>query len=191
MDISSFDPTKAVVFDLERGQVGLAGGSAMLLLPADIMAAVCGRLDSGDVRQLGVALGKRAGTRVRNRLGQSASPSLEVMVDQLGGELSLSGLGTLAVERWGQALVARIDGYLLAGQGQELMGGYVEGALEVAVEREVTALPLERGDRVLRLLLCSKAASVKVKGWLLAGSSWAEALAALHGAKTGALGGQV
>ena len=163
----------------------------MLLLPADLVTAICGRLEAGVVRQLGASLGKQAGTRIRSRLAQVSTPSLEVMVDQLGGELSLAGFGSLSVERWGQALVARVSGYPLAGQGQELLGGYFEGALQTAVEREVTALPLERSEQALRFLLCGKAASSTVKGWLLGGASWADALASLQGAKNGAIGARV
>jgi hypothetical protein len=61
-----------------------------------------------------------------------------------------------------------------------------------AVERQVTAMPLERTAESLRLLLCNKAASAKVKNWLLAGGSWGDALAALHqGPKNDVLGGRV
>jgi hypothetical protein len=103
-----------------------------------------------------------------------------MMVDQLSGELSLAGLGSLAIERWGQALVVRVEGCPLGAPGHELMSAYVEGALQGAVEREVTALLLERGPESFRLLLCGKAGSARVKGWLSAGGSWGDALAALH-----------
>jgi len=190
MEPSSFDPTHAVVFDLNRGQVSLEGAGQQLLFPADLMAVVCGQLEAGVVRQLGVSLGRQAGARLRARV-ESSTASLEVMVEQLAGELSLGGFGALAIERWGRALVARIDGYPLAGHGQELMGGYIEGALYVAVEREVTALPLERTAHSLRLLLCNRSASARVKGWLLAGGSWGDALASLHQAPRNDVGSHV
>lgn len=190
MDTSTFDPTRAVVFDLARGQVAHEGGGALLLLPPDVLATACAQLDATVVRQLGSALGKQAGTRVRTRLGRAAAASLETIVDQLGGELSLGGFGAFTVERWGQALVARIEGYPLAGHGQELLGGYVEGALSASVEREVTALPVERTPQSLRFLLCNKSAAATVKGWLLSGKSWGDALAALQRPKQ-ELGGRV
>jgi hypothetical protein len=128
---------------------------------------------------------------VRARLSEALSPTLEVMVDHLGGEMSLAGLGSLVMERWGQALVVRIESCPLA-QGQELMSAYIEAALQAAVGREVTAVLLERGPSSIRLLLCSKAASTKVKGWLAGGTSWGDALAALHqSANNGPLGGRV
>lgn len=190
MDTSTFDPSEAVVFDLDRGQVTLEGGGPLLLLPAEVVAAACAQLDATLVRQLGIALGKQAGARVRARLASVAAPSLEVMVEQLAGELSLGGFGALAIERWGQALVTKIEGYPLAAHGQELLGGFLEGALLAAVEREVVALPLERSAQSLRLLLCSRAASARVKTWLGAGGNWGDALAALHQAPRNDVGGR-
>lgn len=202
METSTFDPTRAVVFDLARGQVALEVGNGqplvgLLLVPTEVMATACGQLDATVVRQLGSALGKAAGTRARARLAQASSSSdsrldasLEAVVEQLGGELSLGGFGALGIERWGQALVVRVEGYPLAGQGQELLAGYIESALLVLTEREVTAFPLERTAQSLRLLLCSRQAAAKVKGWLLGGSSWGDALASLQSARQDA-GGRV
>jgi hypothetical protein len=180
MDTSSFDPTRAVVFDLSRGQVTLQGRSPVLVLAAEALAQVCGRLDAAALRQFGAVLGKQAGARIRERCSSVGALTLESMVDQLGGEVSLAGLGSLAIERWGQALVVRLEGCPLGAPGQELMSAYVEAALQVAVDREVTALALERGPESFRLLLCGKAGSARVKGWLQAGGSWGDALAALH-----------
>jgi hypothetical protein len=182
METSTFDPTRAVVFDLARGQVALEGGGSLLLVPTDVMATACSQLDATIVRQLGLALGKQAGARARPRLAP-ANATLEAIVEQLGGELSLGGFGALSIERWGQALVVRIEGYPLAGQGQELLAGFIEGALLVLTDREVTAFPLERTPQSLRLLLCNRQAATKVKGWLLSGSSWGDALASLQSAR--------
>jgi hypothetical protein len=180
MDTSIFDPTRAVVFDLSRGQVTLQGKSPVLVLAAEALAQVCGRLEVPALRQFGAVLGKQAGARIRDRIGSATSLTLEAMVDQLGGEVSLAGLGSLAIERWGDALVVRLEGCPLGAPGQELMSAYVEAALQQAVEREVTALVLERGQESFRLLLCGKVASARVKSWLSAGGSWGDALAALH-----------
>ena len=190
MDTSSFDPTRAVVFDLPRGQVTLQGKSPVLVLPAEALAQICGRLDVAAIRQFGSVLGKPAGVRIRERL-RSGSPSLEVMVDQLGGELSLAGLGALTIERWGQALLIRIEGCPLGAPAHELMSAYVEAALQVSVERELEALVLERGPDSFRLLLCGKAGAARVKGWLSAGGSWGDALAALHHNPRNDVGGVV
>jgi hypothetical protein len=179
MDTSTFDPTRAVVYDLSRGQVTLQGKSPVLVLAAEALAQLCGRLDAPSLRQFGGVLGKQAGTRIRERLN-AATATLEMMVDQLGGEVGLAGLGSLAIERWGQALVVRIEGCPLGVPGHELMSAYVEVALQVAVEREVTALVLERGPESFRLLLCSRGGATRVKSWLSAGGSWGDALAALH-----------
>src|SRR5690606_30621466 len=154
--------------------------------------------DATVVRQLGSVLGKQAGHRARAGVAQAhgegrdglREASLEVVVEQLSGELSLGGFGALSLERWGQALVARIEGYPLGAHGQELLAGFVESALLVLTEREVTAHPLERTAQSLRFLLCNRAAAAKVKGWQLAGSSWSEALVALQAPRQDA-GGRV
>jgi hypothetical protein len=180
MDKSSFDPTRAVIFDLPRGHVTLGGQSPALLLGADALAQLCNGLDAAAVRRFGAQLGKAAGARIRARLGAAGSATLESMVDQLGGEVSLAGFGALSIERWGQALVVRIEGCPLGSKAPELLGAYVEAALAVAVEREVNAVPLEKDPVSFRLLLCGQAGSARVQGWLSAGGSWGDALAALH-----------
>jgi hypothetical protein len=190
MDKSSFDPTRAVVFDLPRGHVTLEGQSPALLLGADALAQLCNGLDAAAIRRFGALLGKAAGARIRARLGAAGSvtlekatlgkPTLESMVDQLGGEVSLAGFGALSIERWGQALVVYIEGCPLGSKAPELLGAYVEAALAVAVERDVNAVALEKDPARLRLLLCGQAGSARVQGWLSAGGSWGDALAALH-----------
>jgi hypothetical protein len=178
--MASFDPTTAVRFDLDRGQVSLAGGGPQLLVPADALAQVCSSLEAGTARHFGEVLGKQCGERVRQRLGAATIATLEDMVEQVGGELALGGLGSLSIERWGQALVVRIEGCPLAGQAHELMSAYVETAIRACTGREPTALPLERGHQSFRLLLCHEAVAGRVKAWLSAGRTWGDALAALH-----------
>jgi hypothetical protein len=180
MDKSSFDPTRAVVFDLPRGHVTLQGQSPAILLGADALAQLCATLENEALRQFGARLGKSAGTRIRTRLSPDQSLTLEQMVDQLGGEVSLSGLGSLSIERWGQALVVRLEGCPLGEAGRELMSAYLEGALARAVDREVSAVILESGAESFRILLGSRNGSARVESWLAAGGSWADALAALH-----------
>lgn len=178
MKTPSFDPTRAVVFDLNRGRVTLEGSGAVLL-SADALAQLCADLDPSAVRQLGMLLGKQAGGRIRARIG-SSSPTLEAMVDQLGGEVSLGGLGSLSVERWGQALVVRVESCPLGARAGELMGAFVETALHVVFRRDAKAIVVERNADAFRLLLCSEAAASKVSNWLGRGSSFGDALAALH-----------
>ena len=78
-------------------------------------------------------------------LGVSDSGGLIGLVDTTGasgtsitlseadtGQSSVAGLGSLVFERWGQALVVRIEGCPLGVPGHELMSAYVEVALQVA-----------------------------------------------------------
>jgi hypothetical protein len=175
MDTSTFDPTRSVVFDLNRGQVKLEGGGAVVVVPTEALA----QLDGAALRQFGALLGRQAGSRIRGRLS-GAGVTLEAMVDQLGGEMALGGLGSLTIERWGQALVVVVENCLIGAHAHELMSAYVEAALHDAVGREVTALFLQQTPQSFRLLLCGKAASARVKGWIAGGGSWGDALVALH-----------
>jgi hypothetical protein len=178
MDTSTFDPTRAVVFDLNRGQVS-CGGISAVMVTAEALTQVCGHLEVSALRQFGAALGRHAGGRIKARLGKEV-PSLEVMADQLGGELSLGGLGSLVFERWGQALVVQIERSPLGRSAHDFMSAYVEAAIAAAFGREVHAVVLERGAPAFRLLLCNKAAAARVKGWISSGGSWGDALVALH-----------
>lgn len=188
METPTFDPTRAVVFDLNRGRVTLEGTGAVLL-SADALAQLCAELDATSVRQLGSLLGKQAGLRVKSRTSSSAL-TLEAMTDQLGGEISLGGLGSLSIERWGQALVIRVESCPLGARSAELMSAYVEAALQAVVGREANAVVVERGPDAFRLLLCGKNAAGRVKGWLGRGKNFGEAITALHqNPRDGAHGG--
>jgi hypothetical protein len=187
METPTFDPTQAVVFDLNRGRVTLEGSGAVLL-SADALAQVCVELDATAVRQLGSLLGKQAGLRVKSRTS-SSTLTLEAMADHLGGEISLGGLGSLGIERWGRALVIRIESCPLGARSAELMSAYVEAALQACVGRDASAIVAERGPDAFRLLLCGKNAANRVKGWLGRGKSFGEALTALHQNPREALGG--
>jgi hypothetical protein len=176
---TSFDPTRAVAFDLARGQVTLQGG-ATVLVSADVLAELCSGLDESALRRFGAALGKHAGGRVRARLSAGPPPTLDVMVDHLGGELSLGGFGSFGMERWGDALVVKVDGCPLGSASATLMSAYVEAALRAVAGRDVHAPLLEQGDKSFRLLLCNEVAKGKLSGWLSGGRSFGDALAALH-----------
>jgi hypothetical protein len=178
--MSNFDPAGSVVFDLNGGRVSLAQGGAQVMLPAAALAEVCARLDADSVRHFGGLLGAHAGARIQSRLGTQARPSMQSMVDQLGGELSLSGLGSLSIERWGQALVARVQGCPLGARAELLLSAYLERALLAALGRELQALPIETGPHGMRLFLCNNVASRRVQEWLSAGRSWGDALVMLH-----------
>lgn len=183
--MANFDPAGSIVFDLDAGRVSLAQAGDQVLLPASALNDLCARLDESALRAIGSSLGTQAGTRMLSRLGVGSRPSMQAMVDELGGELSLSGLGALSIERWGQALVARIQGCPIAVGARALLSAFLERALYTALGRELVALSIEDGDQGLRYFLCSRAASRRMQEWLAAGNTWGDALVRLHASAKG------
>lgn len=150
-----------------------------MLLPADALAALVRGADVETRRDFARRLGTEAGRRVAERLDASASP--ESVVEHLGGEVALMGLGSLGFERWGRLLVVTVQGSPLRGEGDEILAGVVEGALQRAFGRTANVVPLQRDDALVRLLVVSSGAADRVRGWLGDGVSWGDVLSRLNG----------
>lgn len=174
---NSFDPTSAVVFELGEGRVRRAEGQPVVLLPAAVLAELCSSLNEAQLAKLGAAMGTAAGSS----FGAAGSGwTLPQIVEQLGGEISLAGLGSFSIERWGSALVVQVQGCPLQASGPAVMAAYVRGALHALVGTEVTAVPVETSQFAFRILLCGAAAASRVTQWLAAGKSFGDALASLQ-----------
>lgn len=202
-DARLFDPARSVSFDLARGQVELRDGDPQLLVPAAALSALFG--GEGDPRGFGRAVGVGAVGRVAARFAASARPglgvgrgpnvrelmraaSLETIVELLGGELATMGLGSLRVERWGQALLFVLDPCTLDERADEMLCGLVEGALESVAARPASAIVIDRADSSARILVASADAVSRAKLILARGSSFVEVITALHGDSQGASG---
>jgi hypothetical protein len=109
------------------------------------------------------------------------SASLPDVVEQLGGELALLGLGNLRAEIWGAALVIVLDPCSLDGRGDELVEGVVEGALGVATDREVSALVVERQAGVVRVVVGHGGTIAQVRPLVASGAVFTDVVRALHG----------
>jgi hypothetical protein len=186
MAIGPFDPSKSITFDLTQGQVHLAGAPSRVLVPASALVAVCSAAGSDATAELGRAIGDAMGRRVAHRFageGDGASvrgATIELVVDHLGGELALGGLGSLQIERWGRALVLVVDQSPLGPQGDALLASVLESALSQATGRSACVSVLDRAAARARFLVASAAAIEKVRAWLREGTSWGDALARLH-----------
>ena len=190
MPEARFDPSKAITFDLASGLVHLEGAPSRLLVPADALAALCGAAGGEATSAFGRSLGAPMGRRVARRFegeGESSSgegvrqASVEAIVDHLGGEIALAGLGALSLERWGHALVIVVDSSPLEGAGDRLIEAVIEGALEAATGRAVRSLLIARDGARARFLVAGSAGVEKAKALLAQGVSWGEALTRLHG----------
>jgi len=176
-----FDPSKSVTFDLVHGLVHLEGAPSRLLVPADALAALVGAAGADAAAVFGRSLGDAMGRRVAGRLagGVSAAP-VEAVVEHLGGELALAGLGSLAIERWGRALVLVLDQSPLGAGGDALLEAVLAAAIEAAAGRRVRAVRLGRDGVRARFFVGGDTGAGKLKAWLAEGVAWGEALVRLH-----------
>ena len=105
---------------------------------------------------------------------------LETVVDVLGGELALLGLGSLRVERWGRALLFVLDPCAIDARGNALLAGIFEGALAGLADREVAAVVVDRAGGNARILVGSVAAMARAEALVRRGSFFTEIVTALH-----------
>lgn len=187
MSVAPYRPDHDVTFDLAHGLVHLEGAPARVLVPAEALAALCAAAGPEATVAMGRAMGRAMGLRVASRLASpegeaGATASVQGMVDHLGVELSLSGLGSLGIERWGHALVIVVDHCPLGAPGDALLEALLSEAVSAATARRVHAALLSRDGVRARVLLASHAAAEQVRAWLAAGASWGDALMRLHAA---------
>jgi hypothetical protein len=184
-----FDPSNAITFDLASGLVHLDGAPARLLVPAPALGHLCAAAGPEATAAFGRAMGEAMGRRVALRFGGDAGDpgagarqaTVEGMVDHLGGEIALAGLGSLGLERWGRALVAVLDQSPLGAAGDRMVEAVLGGALAAATGRDARALFLGRDEVRARFLVGGEAGAAKVRGWLDEGVPWGDALVRLHG----------
>jgi hypothetical protein len=182
----SFDPSQSVHFDLARGRVALDAKDARLLVPPLALLDLCQSAGQEAITAFGRQLGLEAGRRVAHRLGSGLeSLGIASWVEHLGGDLALMGLGSLAVERWGRALILTISGSPLGQEGDALLAAVLEGALERALARKASVIALHREDGQTRFLVLNAGAATKARTWLAEGVSWGEVLTRLNGAARG------
>lgn len=176
-----FDPSQSIKFDLGRGRVELSDSIPRLLIPADALLQLCRSASSDAQRDFGHRLGNETGRRAASRLvGGAARASIEAVVDHLGGDFALLGVGSFGIERWGKALVVTLTDSPLGDQGDELCEAMIEGALQRALGRDNSAVALGRSDGVARFVVLGRDTATAVRRWLAAGTTWTDALARLN-----------
>ncbi|HMJ14742.1 MAG TPA: hypothetical protein VK524_25195 [Polyangiaceae bacterium] len=182
----SFDPSHSVQFDLARGRVALDATDARLLVPPLALLDLCQSAGQDAIRAFGRQIGVEVGRRVAQRLGSGLDRlGVASFIEHLGGDLALIGLGSLAAERWGRALILMMSDSPLGQEGDALLAAVLEGAIERALVRQANVLALQREAGQTRFLVVSVEAAAKVRGWLAGGQSWGEVLARLNGSGRG------
>lgn len=174
-----FDPSQSVAFDLNRGQIAVKGSGERLLVPADALLSLCLSVGSEELSDFGRRLGTEAGRRVAERLGEIEAATVETIVDHLGGDLALLGLGSLELERWGKALVFVIEDSPFGAQGDPVLAAVLSGALQRAFGRNAGVIRIDRDDQRARFLVTSPGGAERVRAWLSEGTTWGDALTRL------------
>lgn len=179
MTLPPFEPVQSVLFDLGRGRIALRDSGERVLVSPDALLALCANAGDEALLDFGRRLGTEAGRRCAERLGEAASVSLEALVEHLGGDLALMGMGTLALERWGQALVFVITDSPFGAAGDRLLAAVVEGALLRAFGRNTGVVRLERNDNRSRFFVTSPQGAERVRSRLASGTGWGDILVQL------------
>jgi hypothetical protein len=179
MSARSFDPTRAVRFDLPSGNVRTERDDGrVVLVPKAALDDLLRSAPLEAVDALARALGAAIGRRAASSMGDPQSVSIDAFVAHLAGEAAIAGLGVLGVERWGRALVVSIEDFPLV---ETMLGPFVASALEVASSRRVWCTLLSRDDRAARVLVASEQTAGRVRDWIASGVAWGEAVVKLHG----------
>ena len=185
---STFDPTEAVTFDLAYGHVHMDGAPNRVLVPSDALVELCEAAGEEATGALGHAIGTAMGRRVAARVAREgedrqsavARATFELVVEQLAGELALAGLGSLAVERWGKAVVFVHDQSPLGERGDALLAEILQAATLALSNQGGRIVRLERSGVRARFLLVGAASVEGVRMRLREGQSWGTVLAKLH-----------
>jgi hypothetical protein len=149
------------------------------IVSVEALAQLCAAAGDDAAARFGRAMGEAMGSRVAKRVGADGATT-EAFVEHLGGELAVCGLGVLAIERWGRALVFVVQG---GGVPASVTGALLEGALQKATGRAAASVRLMQEPDRERYLLTSEQAARQAVQWLAEGASWGEVLVKLHGAQ--------
>lgn len=160
-----FDPGGFFEFDLARGAVRDRAGERVLVLSGGSLSPlITAAVKAGDltaVRRLGKHLGEAAARGIDPR---SSTP--EVVIGRAADVLSLFGWGRLNVDRWGDALTARVDGLPELDDDHLGIAALLGGLFSVLAEREVACVPVSR-DGIF--LLVDPTVAQQVWKWSRAG----------------------
>ena len=187
MSISAFNPSEAVTFDLAFGHVHLDGAPTRVMVPADALVALC--IAAGDAaaanmgHAIGEAMGRRVGVRLADgaasREGAVGASKLEDVVSHLAGELAITGIGALSVERWGKALVLVVDQSPLGQDGDLLLAEILQAAMAALTGGPIRVIRLHRDGVRARFLSVAPAVAEAVRQRIDKGQVWGSLLAAL------------
>ena len=107
MSYPTFDAAGAVKFDLDSGTISSSEDDRLALLPVEMLSM----LEPGDdLHQAARRWGESHGRRLAAVIAAGSEPTtLDLLVDHLGGAVTVAGLGKFTLEIRGDALLLRIS----------------------------------------------------------------------------------
>jgi hypothetical protein len=180
MNTKAFDPQNAFRFELGRGHITANGSGPRVLIPVDALSHLLAALSPEALKDFGHLVGNELGRRVAERLGNALEAPTDRLVDHLGGEWALMGLGSFGLELWGKAMVFTVALSPFGSQGDAFLSAVLEGTIGRALGRRVVVLPISHNADPLRLLITGVHGASQVKGWLEAGKSYGDVLSELN-----------
>jgi hypothetical protein len=185
----SFDMSGAFRFDLAQGKVSLTAAGAIepahVVLPGASLLSLTRSLSSDQLVDFGHSVGIIFGARVLQRLDNASAAPPKDLLDHLGGEFALAGLGTLALESWGKALVfTLLDCPVSLSKGARAENPWVAAILESALirifGRELAVVTVPGEGPTARYVVCSRPAREEVQN-SVSHESFGETVSRLNG----------
>ncbi|MGH7286052.1 MAG: hypothetical protein ACRELY_31410 [Polyangiaceae bacterium] len=181
------DLTSAVRFDLPRGAVhttasGLegVGEERALLVPVNVLVLALADAPKSTVDIVARTIGESIGRRAAGRFGGPSGvreAGVDSVVTSLAAEVALAGLGVLALERWGRALVLLLTA--TPRFAPEFFAPLLESALGTATSwrnRASLVCTFLSDEDGARYLVSNANSAGQVRRAIESGVGWAEAL---------------
>lgn len=167
MPQASFDPGGFFKFDLPNGEVRARSGNRVLVLSdavvAPLVSAAVRNSDLTAVRRLGRYVGEET---LQALGGDPAEATPETVFSHAATLLALFGWGRLEIQRWGDALVAHLDGLPQLDADHLAVAALLGGLFSAMAKREVACVPVGQDGR---FLLCDPQIAEQVWNWSRSG----------------------
>jgi hypothetical protein len=163
-----FDPGAFFEFDLQGGEVRARGGHRVLVLSDTVVAPlVSAAVQNGDLTAVR-RLGRHMGEEVAQSLGGGDVAEIppEMVLGHAATVVSLFGWGRLRLERWGDALVARLEKLPELDADHLAIAALLGGLFSSLARHEVACVPVSTDGR---FLLVDPQIAEQVWNWSRAG----------------------
>lgn len=147
---TQLDPSGFFQFDIAHGVVRTKHGQRVLMLSEQVLSPlVNAAVESGDLTSIRM-LGSELGTLTAQSLGQPLEDvGPEVAMHHAAAMVAMFGWGTLALERWGDALVVIVEGTAPLDDEDLAIAALLGGLFSTLVGQEVACVPIGEGSRYL------------------------------------------